>query len=121
MKHPDDRVYLEHILDAIAKIERYLSGMDRDTFDQDSLVQDGVIRQVQIVGEACRRLSASLRQRYSSIPWHDITGMRNKLVHDYFGVDLDAVYDAASVDMPALKHAIERVLRDLSPADLGGQ
>ena len=77
----DDSVYLRHILDAIAKVEVYLCGKDETTFSQDTLLQDGVIRQIEIIGEATRRLSQELRARYEHLPWQDIVGMRNKLIH----------------------------------------
>jgi|SRR5215213_2044328 len=85
----DETVYLRHILDAIAKIETYLQGVDETTFKQTNLIQDGVIRQIEIIGEATRRLSRSFRNQYPKTPWEDIAGMRDKLIHDYFGVDID--------------------------------
>jgi uncharacterized protein with HEPN domain len=87
MKH-DEKVYLQHILDAISRIEEYLQGIDEGTFSQRPLIQDGVIRQLEIIGEAVKRISSELRERYSHIPWQDIAGTRDKLIHHYFGVDI---------------------------------
>lgn len=110
MKKQDDTVYLRHILDAIVKIEEYLQGINYDSFMQNTLLQDGVIRQVEIIGEATKRVSSNLRSEYPSIPWKDIMGMRDKLIHDYFGVDIDAVWSTAKDDIPMLKAEVEKIL-----------
>ena len=99
----DDRVYLKHILDAIYRIEEYVQNIEYKDFIETHLVQDGVIRQIEIIGEATKRLSNEIREKYTDIPWKDIVGMRNKLIHNYFGVDVDAVWDTVKKDIPVLK------------------
>lgn len=110
----DETVYLRHILDAIAKTEKYLHGVDQTTFRQDTLIQDGVIRQIEIIGEATRRLSRPFRNQHAHVPWEDIAGMRDKLIHDYFGVDIETVWLTAIEDLPLLKRAVQTILRQLS-------
>ena len=114
MARHDDTVYLRYILDAIARIQQYIHSIDEDSFLQNPLIQDGVIRQEQIIGEASRRLSLDLRNRYLAIPWQDVVGMRSKLVHDYFGVDLEAVWLAATRDIPQMKEEVGRILADIA-------
>jgi len=113
MKKRDDRVFLQHILDSIARIKHYLLEVDESEFMSSDLLQDGVIRQIQIIGEASKRVSPGLRAQYQQIPWQDMTGMRNKLVHDYFGVDAGMVWITATQDLPELMGLITQAISDL--------
>ena len=106
MEHKDDEVYLLHIRDAIAKIEEYLKGVRQEEFYKNSLLQDGVVRQVAVIGEAAKRLSESFRKAHADIPWSGIIGMRNKLIHDYLGVDYESVWKTAKEDIPLLKSKV---------------
>lgn len=105
----DDSVYLRHILDAINKIESYIA-VGRDVFFSDSHWQDAVIRQLEIMGEATKRLSQDLRSIYPNIPWKRIAGLRDVLIHDYFGVDLNMVWQIAQTYLPKLKPEVEDIL-----------
>ena len=110
----DDTVYLHHILDAIAKAQSYLLDIDEASFFTASLIQDGVIQQIEVIGEAAKQLSGELCSRYAHVPWDDIAGMRDKLIHDYFGVDLDKVWLTAIEDLPLLQEEVSAILRQLS-------
>ena len=87
----DDSIYLAHILISISKILKYSSGKEYADFIKDEMIQDAIIRHIEIIGEASNRVGDELKKKYSDIPWIDIRGMRNKLIHDYFGVDADEV------------------------------
>lgn len=105
-----DTLYLRHILDAIVTIERYLAAVDEGTFQSESLIQDGVIRQLMIIGEAVKQLAPETRQQTSHIPWSAIAGMRDKLIHHYFGVDLGQIWLTTRDDLPVLKDAVAALL-----------
>ena len=107
----NDREYLLDIAEAIEQIEKYAE-RGRKAFESDELIQSWVIRHLQIIGEAVRRLSPEFRSQHPEIPWSEITGMRNVLVHDYFSIDTAAVWAAVERDIPSLKKIISKLLRD---------
>ena len=105
-----DQVYLRHILDAIDKIESYVS-IGHQTFVSESHWQDAVIRQLEIIGEATKRLSGDLRSQHPEVPWRRVAGLRDVLIHDYLGVDIPAVWEITQRDSPQLKQQIEAILK----------
>jgi uncharacterized protein with HEPN domain len=113
----NDAVYLHHILDAINRIEQYLAGVSYDRFLQDALLQDGVIRQLEIIGEAARNVSKDLQNARPELPWDKMIGIRNILIHAYFRVDLFIVWDTAQSDLPRLKQQVEQLLDDIGEND----
>ena len=117
MRDPKER--LRDILEAIAAIDRYRD-RDRSAFEQDELLQVWFLRHLQIIGEAARRLPEEIRHQAPDIPWHKIIGMRNILVHGYFAIDLDVVWDAVQRDVPLLKRAVEALLKNLEDRGYGG-
>ena len=108
----DDRAYLAHIRDALERIARYTTG-GRTAFLEDSRTQDAVIRNLEIIGEASKKLSAETRARTSAIPWKAIVGMRDRLTHAYFGTDLEIVWRVVEGDLPTLNAAIGQLINDV--------
>ncbi len=107
----DDRIYLRHILDAIEDIERYV-GPGREAFMADRMRQDALIRKLEVIGEVVKNLSDNAKQRRPEIPWRRIAGMRDRLTHDYFGVDLALVWVAVERELPNLQTAVEELLAE---------
>lgn len=105
----DDSIYIEHILNSINRILTYIAGKDQISFDKDQITQDAVVRQLEIIGEATKRVSKELRSKYPDIPWSDMAGMRDVLIHDYIDVDFEVVWKTASEDIPYLKKLLEKV------------
>lgn len=107
-----DQTYLLHLLDAIGKIERY-AAVGYGEFMAESHWQDAVIRQLEILGEAVKRLSPEVTQRRPDIPWRRIAGMRDVLIHNYMGVDVQAVWEVTQSELPSLRLAVEELLEAL--------
>jgi len=108
-----DLPYLKHILDAISKIEGYTKNMKRGKFLNDAKTQDAVVRELEVIGEATKRLSGETRQRYPEIPWAEVAGTRDRLIHAYFDVDLDEVWKTVCDDIPRLKSTVEKAIAEL--------
>ena len=112
----DDRAYLLHVRDAIERIRSYTSE-GRDAFMADTRTQDAVIRNIEIIGEAVKRLSEDSRSRRPDIPWSQIAGMRDVLIHHYFGVKLETVWEVVDQNLSPLRVAVEDVLANLTADD----
>ena len=107
----DDHVYLAHVRDAIARIEQFTSG-GRDEFFTTPMVQDAVIRNLEIIGEAVKVLSESLRLANPDIPWKQMAGMRDVLIHHYFGVKLETVWQVVAGHLPNLRDRVQLLLAE---------
>jgi len=105
-----DHIYLSHMRDAIAKIERYLAGANYETFASNDMMIDAVVRELEIIGEAARNLSVPFVEKHPDIPWSRIKRMRNILIHEYFGVNLKVVWDTSHSNLPQLKAFVQNVL-----------
>ena len=108
-----DRARLQHILDAINEVEIYLENVAFEQFLQNSEKRFATIKQIEIIGEACNALSDDLKVQYTAIPWKSIIGFRNISIHEYFGVNLQLVWEIAKNDLPSLKQEMTAMLANL--------
>ncbi len=115
----DDRLYMHHMLERCRRITRYI-GPGREAFMASEELQDAVIRNVEVIGEAAKRVSAEVRSSLAQLDWKAICGMRDVLIHDYIGVDLDEVWNVASSRIPELQAALEQFLAGQSAGSVPG-
>ena len=111
----DVGLYLEDMLEATRRLAGYVTGMDRAAFEVDSRTVDAVVRNLEILGEAAKRVPEDLRRSATQIDWRKVAGMRDVLAHTYFDVDLDIVWDAATNKVPDLIEPLRRLLAELDP------
>ena len=104
-----DLAYIDHILDCIRKIGKFSNGLSFREFKTNELVQDAIIRNIEIIGEASKKISLHTKQTYYEIPWKEISGMCYKLIHDYLGVDVEVVWKTIKEDIPALQRLISEI------------
>ena len=110
MSKRDPALFLYDILECIEKIERYISGMTYEDFEKDERTVDAVLRNLEVIGEAARNTPLEIRSRYYDIPWRKIVGLRNVIIHDYFGVDLENIWEIITKDLPDLKEKVKSIL-----------
>ena len=107
------KILLGDILEAAGLLAKYTSGLTLDDFAENIEKQDSVARRLEIIGEAVKGLPQDLRDRYPAVPWRDITGARDVLVHEYFRIDIDLAWDMVQKDIPKLAAQVERILDEL--------
>jgi uncharacterized protein with HEPN domain len=105
--------FLWDILDSIDNIENFIEGFNFDEFAEDNKTVYAVIRALEIIGEATKNLPESLKKEHSEIPWRKMTGIRDKMIHGYFGVDLEVVWSTINEDIPSVKPLIEKILGEI--------
>lgn len=111
MKQP--KLYLSHIIKAINTIQEYLKGFSYNEFLKDVKTQDAVIRNLEIIGEASSKLEQNFIKKLPQIPWRDIKDFRNKLIHDYWELNLEVIWEAATKETPQLKKLLQPILKTL--------
>ena len=110
MRKFDDTARLSHIFEAIYTIEKYTEGVDKTTFLSNGMMQDAIMRQIEIIGEAAGRISLELQEKYSTLPWMEMRAIRNKIIHDYLEINSEIIWDTIKSDLPALKLQIKKLL-----------
>jgi uncharacterized protein with HEPN domain len=111
MRGRDYRDYLQDILDSINDIENFVRGMDFEEFKRDRKTINAIVRSIEVIGEASKKIPRSLKAKYRGVPWREMAGMRDKLIHEYFGVDVEILWKTAKDDIPPLKQVIQNMIR----------
>jgi len=112
MKRRDLRDYLQDILDAVDDVESFVGNLTYEEFIHDRKTLNAVIRSIEVIGEASKKLPDALKAKYSELPWREITGMRDKLIHAYFGMDTETIWKTVKENIPPLKKSIQKMLKD---------
>lgn len=113
MKRRDYTDYLQDILDSITDIESFIESMDSGNFAKDKKTINAVIRSIEVIGEATKNIPKSIRDQCPSVPWKKMTGMRDKMIHEYFGVDIEILWKTVKEDIPSLKPLMEELLKKM--------
>ncbi|MBD3229232.1 MAG: DUF86 domain-containing protein [Candidatus Lokiarchaeota archaeon] len=106
-------IYIKHILECIELIEKYIEGKNKADFIKTLLIQDAVVHRIEIIGEAIKNLSSEFIEKYPNIPWKEIKGMRDIIVHKYFGIDLELTWEVIVKDIPDLKRNILKIKEEI--------
>ncbi len=113
MSKRDWRLFINDMLECIERIEKYISGLSYDDFIKDDKTKDAVVRNLEIIGEAANQIPVDIRKKYKDIPWAQIVGLRHRLIHGYFVIDYDIVWNIIDKEMPDLKIRMKKILKGL--------
>ncbi|HUD45035.1 MAG TPA: DUF86 domain-containing protein [Patescibacteria group bacterium] len=108
----DPLIYIHDMLESIEHIAEDTAGLTKDTFSQTRIIQQAVVRNIEIIGEASQHLPSEFKDRYPTIPWRQISATRNKIIHEYFGIKLDVIWKTIQEDLPDLKQALDLILKE---------
>ena len=111
----DPSIFLHHILDSIRSIEEYTNSLSESEFLNAPEKQDSTVRRIEVIGEAVKNLSEDFKNVHTEIVWYKIAGMRDMLIHEYFGVDMELVWSTIQKDIPELKEQIEKIMKTIKP------
>ena len=114
MSKRDPRLFLSDMMESIMKIEKWTSGVSNEKFSANALLQDAVVRNLEILGEAAKNIPEDIRSRYPEIPWKRIAGFRDIAIHDYFGVDFEIVWTILKEGIVVVRPSLEKVLREMT-------
>uniref|UniRef100_A0A7J3M3C7 DUF86 domain-containing protein n=1 Tax=Archaeoglobus fulgidus TaxID=2234 RepID=A0A7J3M3C7_ARCFL len=109
--------YVEDIVEAMKDAMSFVEGMDYEDFAKDKRTAYAVIRAIEVIGEAVKKVPISVRKRYPEIPWKEMAGMRDKVIHEYFGVDLRIIWKTVKEDIPNLRPLFEKILKDFEKSE----
>jgi len=109
---PSDSIRIQHILDALEESFLFAKGKSREDLNNDRILVLSLIKEIEIIGEAASKISVELKTKYSEIPWVDIIGMRNKLIHGYFEVNLDILWNTIKKDLPKLQKQLQTIIKN---------
>jgi uncharacterized protein with HEPN domain len=116
MTNHEDLPYINHILDAIKDIEESMKNISREKFEKTKDIKDANIRRIEIIGEAVKNISNNTKEKYNEIEWSKIIGTRDKMIHHYFGVNLDIIWDIIKISIPDLKIKILKIKKNIESA-----
>ena len=110
-------IYLQDIVEAINRIESYVQDMTRPQFETDRMRFDAVVRNLEVIGEAVKRVPNSIRENYPNVAWRKIAGLRDRLIHAYFDIDIDIIWDVVQSELPTLKSDVQRIINNKANDD----
>lgn len=112
MANRNEIVFIEDILECIQKIQNYIKNITETEFQNDSEKQGAIIRRIEIMGEATKKISSQTRKKYPNIPWKEMAGMRDVVIHEYFGISINLIWKVATKEIQEIKPEIEKILKD---------